>query len=226
MVTETYLSPQPLPGWLLSIFPKRQATGGVKDSAHGVDDVIPERQRNSRLTSMGGAMRRQGMTQEEIEVALLAVNTSRCRPPLPEEEVRKIAWSVGRYAPAPDVASVSTNGQGPKEAVGTPWPEPMAQEAFYGLAGDIVKTIEPHTEADRSALLINFLVYFGNEVATAPTPSRRPTATAPTLMLSWLVGRPKRGKGRLAGIYMSSSNRLRRPGLIPGSGAACPPAKD
>ena len=168
MVTETYLSPQPLPGWLLSIFPKRQATGGVKDSAHGVDDVIPERQRNSRLTSMGGAMRRQGMTQEEIEVALLAVNTSRCRPPLPEEEVRKIAWSVGRYAPAPDVASVSTNGQGPKEAVGTPWPEPMAQEAFYGLAGDIVKTIEPHTEADRSALLINFLVYFGNEVGNSP----------------------------------------------------------
>ncbi len=32
------------------------------------------------------------------------------------------------------------------------WPEPLADEAFYGLAGDIVRTIEPHTEADPAAL--------------------------------------------------------------------------
>ena len=75
MVTETYLSPQPLPGWVLNIFPKRQATGGVKDPTPFTDDVIPEGYRDSRLTSMAGAMRRQGMTQEEIEVALLAVNS-------------------------------------------------------------------------------------------------------------------------------------------------------
>ena len=44
------------------------------------------------------------------------------------------------------------------------WPQPLAQEAFYGLAGDIVHTIEPHTEADPAALMIQLLTTFGNVV--------------------------------------------------------------
>lgn len=48
------------------------------------------------------------------------------------------------------------------------WPAPMAAEAFHGLAGDVVRTIEPHTEASREALLINFLVAFGNAVGGNP----------------------------------------------------------
>ncbi len=46
-------------------------------------------------------MRRRGMTPESIEAALLAENASRCTPPLPDEEVRRIALSVGRYEPEP-----------------------------------------------------------------------------------------------------------------------------
>lgn len=42
------------------------------------------------------------------------------------------------------------------------WPEPLANEAFHGLAGDIVKAIEPHTEADPAALLFSFLLLYGN----------------------------------------------------------------
>ena len=30
------------------------------------------------------------------------------------------------------------------------WPEPLHQDALLGLAGDVVRTIEPHTEADSS----------------------------------------------------------------------------
>ena len=48
------------------------------------------------------------------------------------------------------------------------WPNPLAEEAFYGLAGEIVRAIEPHTEADPAALLINFLVYYGNAVGRSP----------------------------------------------------------
>lgn len=44
------------------------------------------------------------------------------------------------------------------------WPQPIADEAYYGLAGEIVKAIEPHTEADPVALLIQLLVAFGNVV--------------------------------------------------------------
>lgn len=42
-----------------------------------------------------------------------------------------------------------------------PFPEP-SDECLYGLAGDFVRLIEPHTEADSMALLSQFLVYFGN----------------------------------------------------------------
>jgi hypothetical protein len=42
-----------------------------------------------------------------------------------------------------------------------PWPE-LAEEALYGLAGDIVRAVEPHNEADPVALLGNMLCAFGN----------------------------------------------------------------
>ncbi|WP_102029186.1 DUF3987 domain-containing protein [Salirhabdus sp. Marseille-P4669] len=42
------------------------------------------------------------------------------------------------------------------------YPEPLEEYAFHGLAGDIVKAIEPHTEGDIAALLVNFLTLFGN----------------------------------------------------------------
>jgi hypothetical protein len=49
-----------------------------------------------------------------------------------------------------------------------PWPAPLAPEALYGLAGDVVRTIDPHTEADPAALLLQFLVAFGNLVGRGP----------------------------------------------------------
>ena len=42
-----------------------------------------------------------------------------------------------------------------------PWPI-MAPEAFYGLAGSFVHLVEPHTESDPAALLLQFLTGFGN----------------------------------------------------------------
>jgi len=43
------------------------------------------------------------------------------------------------------------------------WPT-LNEGALYGLTGDIVKTIEPHTESDPVAILIQFLVTFGSRV--------------------------------------------------------------
>jgi len=44
------------------------------------------------------------------------------------------------------------------------WPDPPAEEAYYGLAGDVVRAIGPHTEASEVALLIQTLVCFGNVI--------------------------------------------------------------
>jgi hypothetical protein len=44
------------------------------------------------------------------------------------------------------------------------WPDPPGEEAFYGLPGDIARTIEPASEADPAALLAQALVAFGNVI--------------------------------------------------------------
>ncbi len=45
-----------------------------------------------------------------------------------------------------------------------PWPDPLLPEALHGIAGEIVRAIEPHTEADPAAILFQFLTGFGNMV--------------------------------------------------------------
>ncbi|MDQ0339701.1 hypothetical protein J2S00_002494 [Caldalkalibacillus uzonensis] len=40
----------------------------------------------------------------------------------------------------------------------------IKEDAFYGLAGEVIETIDPHTEADKAAVLLNFLTAFGNVI--------------------------------------------------------------
>ncbi len=47
------------------------------------------------------------------------------------------------------------------------WPV-LREEALYGLPGEIVRLIEPHTESDPAAILLQFLVTFGNCVGPGP----------------------------------------------------------
>ena len=48
------------------------------------------------------------------------------------------------------------------------WPKPPAPIAFHGLAGDFVRVIEPHSEADPVALLVQTLAFFGNVIGRGP----------------------------------------------------------
>lgn len=70
----------------------------IKDSTDSGVDVI-EGGRNTHLTSLGGTMRRRGMSHRAIEAALIEENLTRCKPPLDETEVRTIAASVSSYKP-------------------------------------------------------------------------------------------------------------------------------
>ena len=47
------------------------------------------------------------------------------------------------------------------------WPA-LGEAAYHGLAGEIVRTLEPETEADPVALLLSFFVCFGNAVGRKP----------------------------------------------------------
>lgn len=48
------------------------------------------------------------------------------------------------------------------------WPAPLMPAAYHGLIGDIVRAVEPHTEADPVALVIQTLVAAGNAVGRNP----------------------------------------------------------
>ncbi len=48
------------------------------------------------------------------------------------------------------------------------WPDPPADEVYHGLAGDIIRTLEPASEADPVGLLLQLLVLFGNMVGRGP----------------------------------------------------------
>ena len=43
-----------------------------------------------------------------------------------------------------------------------PWPKPPNEAAYHGLVGDFVRIIEPQSETDPVALLVQFLLAFGN----------------------------------------------------------------
>jgi hypothetical protein len=54
------------------------------------------------------------------------------------------------------------NAEPPPEKASISWPDALPPAAFRGIAGEIVRKVEPHTESDPAALLIQLLVGFGN----------------------------------------------------------------
>src|SRR5262245_27144332 len=75
---------------------------------------------------------------------------------------REVADAV-RPHPLPEVAQDSQNSNFAEPA----WPV-MHEAAYYGLAGEVVRSIEPHSEADPVAILLQFLAAFGNAVGLSP----------------------------------------------------------
>jgi len=54
------------------------------------------------------------------------------------------------------------------KAFGPSWPEPLSPDAFHGLAGDLVRVMEPVSESDPAALLIQALTVFGSVLGHGP----------------------------------------------------------
>lgn len=51
---------------------------------------------------------------------------------------------------------------------GASWPDPPGDAAFHGLAGEIVRALDPHTEADPVGVLVSLLAGFGNAIGRRP----------------------------------------------------------
>ncbi|HPD72852.1 MAG TPA: bifunctional DNA primase/polymerase [Candidatus Krumholzibacteria bacterium] len=113
------------------------APQGATSAAGG--NAIPAGHRNATLARLGGAMRRVGMSQDEILAALTRANQDRCRPPLRDREIERIAASIARYEPDQVAVAVAENhwGQDTADAgaiddgpLGVRDPGPMPDELF------------------------------------------------------------------------------------------------
>ncbi len=147
-----------LPDWLLRLMSRESAPKHGSYSST-LNLIIPEGQRHNTLLSHAGTMRRKGMSKEAIMEALLIDNRIRCTPPLEESEVKKLAQSVARYKP---------EARGVVRTDLEKWPQPLSSDAYYGLLGEIVAAIEPHSEADPVAILVQTLIAFGNVLNRRP----------------------------------------------------------
>lgn len=92
MPAETPMAP--LPEWLHELMLQSKKPEGKTSE---LVETIPEGQRNARLASEAGRLRKKGYTAPEIDGALQAINEARCSPPLPRDEVTAIANSISRY---------------------------------------------------------------------------------------------------------------------------------
>jgi hypothetical protein len=84
------------------------------------------------------------------------------------------------------------------------WPS-LDSAALYGLPGEIVRTLDPHTEADLAAILVQSLVMFGSAAGRGP----HATAEADrhgSNMFAALVGETSKGRkgtafGQVRGLF-------------------------
>ena len=97
-----------------------------------------------------------------------------------EDRIARIARQSG----------VSANGNRPQVVGGWPVLDP---EALHGLAGEIVRTLEPHSEADPAGLLVSTLVEFGAIVGSGPH-AVADSAQHPARLFAAFVGETAKGR--------------------------------
>jgi len=140
--------------------------------------------------ALAGALLREGWSVDQAKMLIGAITTA-----AGDEEGRKREQAVGDTAEKIAEGQPTTGWTRLSEMVGTgvvnrmrnflglrgipdvaqpagvskvTLPKAIGEEALYGLAGEVVRAIEPYSEADRAALLLHFLAPFGAAVGAGP----------------------------------------------------------
>jgi len=94
---------------------------------------------------------------------VVALNTESNDSPFETKKILTACAAETRDAAEGVVSRLnSLNSRSLAFALHDDYPKQLAQAAFQGLAGEIVRLIDPHTEADPVALLFQLLAAFGN----------------------------------------------------------------
>src|SRR5262245_48902095 len=108
----------------------------------------------------------------------------------------------------PELANAIRKANGiaePHRQTERPWPK-MADSAYLGLAGDIVRIIEPHSESDPVALLTQTLTCFGSVIGPGPYYQVEADRHHGNLFLLMVGNSSKARKGTSAGRVLSFFN--------------------
>lgn len=97
--TDPLVNFAPLPDSLRWAIAPRVAPNDKKPGLGEMPAEIAEGSRNDTLYRYACKLRAMGASLDGIEALLLAENKNRCKPPLPDHEVRGIAASAAKYAP-------------------------------------------------------------------------------------------------------------------------------
>ncbi|NLX95981.1 MAG: DUF3987 domain-containing protein [Rhodopirellula sp.] len=182
-----------------------------------------EGQRHAMALRLIGSALGRGL--DPVVVAQQAVNwASRCFPPMPEDEVLRILGDLTRKQTI-QIRQIEEEVEAIPLPEAKPWPI-LDGAAYHGLIGEIVRTIEPESEADPAALLIQTAVSYGSVVGRGPHFVVEGTDHH-TNINAVLVGRTAKGRkgtseGRVRQIFQFvdakwSSDRILA-GLVSGEG--------
>ena len=135
---------------------------GLLINAFGAHDEWRSLSGGDRLAALAGLIVREDLARQHAGVVRDLGVTRRI-----VRGFRATLWGLaeGKVSPAKAVESLAGIAVGPDadpsgSAAG--WPSPPGEAVWHGPVGDLVRTIEPHTEADPVAVLAQLLVIFGN----------------------------------------------------------------
>jgi len=115
-------------------------------------------------------------------------------------------WGQADAETEPDEAGLNSSNSFLSSSATAPWPE-CSEAAFSGLAGDVARVIEPHSESDPIAILVQTLVAFGSLVGRGPH-FRVEADEHPARLYAALVGDSARGRkgtawGQVRRLFLS-----------------------
>jgi len=149
---------------------------------------VPEGGRDDSMLRLANSLLFRRYDEAEVLATLIDVNRT-YNPPLPENIVRqKLEQAIKFY----------NSQQSEDEDIEIPnkelsWPSQLAKQGYHGLAGEIVNIISPHSEADTTAILVNFLTAFGNIIGDK-THFKVEADRHPARLFCVLVGETSKGR--------------------------------
>jgi putative DNA primase/helicase len=142
---------------------------GNAPASSGAAAVFVDGQRTRAMLSLAGKLRRNGLSADALESALLKTNAERCSPPLPDDKVKGMARSVGRYAAGQINPATEWQGDDSADAApgGRAWPLPYLPgtsrvpeiSATYlgGWAGRMASTVAASTQTPEAMAVMSVL---------------------------------------------------------------------